>query len=227
VKHKLLIAIILLFSSLSLPAQFKDFVCGLKLGANMQWVDSDEPTLANKGLKMGYNWGFAAEYYFVENYAIASGFTVDFLRNRYSFSDRRSKDGTNFFDVNVNRLLRGTYFEIPLKIKMKTDRFGKCCFFAEVGYGFGVKLNAMAKDSYNINGVVVMDDDFIDVDEQYKWYRSALILNAGTEYTLNGSTKLFANLVYNRGFSNLYVDVHQKGVDLKTNFVGLELGLIF
>ncbi len=240
-KKNFIIAAIMLFATLTATAQYKDFYFGLKTGTDLQWAGSSTKTVHNDKVKMGYNIGFVAEYYFVENYAIEFGLNLNLLRNRYDYEEARKVnldiENPALYNLvnpvdsiwgNVNRTMRGTYVELPIMLKMRTNEFGDWRFFGEVGAAVGVRCKASAKDvfTYTPKGNPVLSlldnkeysdpadsDDavFTNVTRQYNPLAVKYIIAGGAEYSINGNTRVFARIIFNGNFLNALSLSYAKG----------------
>ena len=272
-KKNLIIAAIMLFATMTASAQYKDFYFGLKFGPHIDWAGSSTKTVDNDKVKMGFNFGFVGEYYFVENYALEFGLNLDFLRNRYEYDEARQVnlniDNPALYSLvnpvdsiwgTVNRTMRGTYVEIPIMLKMRTNEFGDWRFFGEVGLAVGVRAKASAKDvfTYNIKGNPVLtplspleDQQYIDKSEkfanvtsQYNLFTLKYIVAGGAEYSINGSTRAFARIIFNGNILNnlsasyakgdtekdknkVYDYIRPEKLDVHPYSIGLELGIMF
>lgn len=258
-KKSFIIAAIMLFATLTATAQYKDFYFGLKTGTDLQWAGSSTKTVHNDKVKMGYNIGFVAEYYFVENYAIEFGLNLNLLRNRYDYEEARVVPdqvvGVNIDSVwgNVNRTMRGTYVELPIMLKMRTNEFGDWRFFGEVGASVGVRCKASAKDlfTYKVgNGDFYYpantdDTEFINVTKEYNPLTVKYIIAGGAEYSINGNTRVFARIIFNGNFLNAlslsykknsygdepihynYDRLKKDRLDVHPYSIGIDLGIMF
>lgn len=256
-KKSFIIAAIMLFATLTATAQYKDFYFGLKTGTDLQWAGSSTKTVHNDKVKMGYNIGFVAEYYFVENYAIEFGLNLNLLRNRYDYEEARVIPdqvlNVNVDSVwgNVNRTMRGTYVELPIMLKMRTNEFGDWRFFGEVGASVGVRCKASAKDlfTYKVgNGdfyypANTEDAKFTNVSKEYNILAVKYIIAGGAEYSINGNTRAFARIIFNGNFlnalsrgyamkdekdrNNTYDYVRPEKLDVHPYSIGIDLGIMF
>ncbi len=258
-KKNFIIAALMLFVSLTASAQYKPFNFGLKFGPNMQWAGSSTKTVKNDKVKAGFNLGFVAEFYFVENYAIETGINLDFLRNRYIYEEARMVPdritGLNIDSITgeVNRTMRGTYVEIPVMLKMRTNEFGDWRFFGEIGASIGVRCKVSAKDIFTYD---ILDDEytypkdekeaeFINVREQYNPVTVKYIIAGGAEYAINGDTRAFARLIFNGNILNAmslkykrnsfgdepnnykYERLENDRLDVHAYGIGIEFGIMF
>jgi len=113
-------------------------------------------------------------------------------------------------------------------LKLKTVPFRHLRYYGVVGLELGFRLKA-TDNSYTIdyanfrsppNPVVYKEypGNNIDISDETDFFRVSLVLGAGAEYTLAGSTALQACLSYNNCFTNLNSSgsnaVNLKGIEL-------------
>ena len=245
-KKSYLLAVALLVLSLSASAQYRGFSFGVKMGPAFDWAGSKTNTLQNEGTRMGFRWGVVADYYFAENYAITTGLN---LRGHYSYQDMHNFSTvdtlTNYVLGNVDRLYKATTFEIPVALKMVTEEFGPFTFFAQVGGSVGYTRKALAKDTFVAQedaGMQYADDDYVSARAQYNPLHVGLNVAVGTQFSIKGSTRAFADLYYNRDLLNgidiLKYNHYYDGVknddmrrpetlDYRQNVLGIEVGILF
>lgn len=248
-KKSYLLAVALLVLSLSASAQYRGFSFGVKMGPAFDWAGSKTNTLQNEGTRMGFRWGVVADYYFAENYAITTGLNINYLRGHYSFQDMHNFSTvdtlTNYVLGNVDRLYKATTFEIPVALKMVTEEFGPFTFFAQVGGSVGYTRKALAKDTFVAQedaGMQYADDDYVSARAQYNPLHVGLNVAVGTQFSIKGSTRAFADLYYNRDLLNgidiLKYNHYYDGVknddmrrpetlDYRQNVLGIEVGILF
>ena len=99
-----------------------------------------------------------------------------------------------------------------------------------MGFGLGFRVDAKADDQFtadNSQHEVVTSD----VGSQYRFTRESLILGAGVEYLLGGSTFITAGIRFDNNFIDIIKDqnkvdssVEQKGI---SNLLELQIGLLF
>lgn len=240
-RKNVLLAAILLAVSVNLFAQYKEFGFGVKLGPTFEWAGSKNNTVQNEATRAGFKWGVFGEYYFAENYAIVTGLNGNHLRDSYSFNEKMLHHADTLSGV-MNRNFKGMYLEIPVLLKMRTEEFGDFQFFAEFGAGLGLRRRAWAQDEFKVPAPTRADGqqtstEYVAVPGQYNPLRCNLLIAAGAEYMIKGSTRAFANLTYSRdlanGFSipfrNHYLtDADRKTkLDLRRNIIGVEVGILF
>lgn len=202
-KKNLLIVALLLGLSLGVSAQskeYKGFAFGFKVGPNLNWIGSNAEDVANLKAKVGLNFGFDAEFYFAENYAIVSGLNVNLINGRYSFEDMRQLDTVAGYTLGtVDRNFKATVFEIPLMVKMVTEQFGPLRYFAQIGGAFGYTYRTKIKDTFD---ETAMHEKFTSSDKEYNPFRFSLRAAVGTQYTIQGTSRVFLDVYYSHDMIN-------------------------
>lgn len=230
-KTKLLIISTLLFLSVSVSAQYKEYVFGLKMGPSWNWMSSGNQSVSNNQTLVSFNYGLFVERYLSEKFAISSGLTMNHVRGDYDFRAKRSilESVMPEYDVNVTRSLKATYLCIPALFKAKIVELGDFDCFVTGGLDFGLRLKAEAKDDYLIGVYYHHDQDYSDVKKEYKQLHASFDLGLGTEYQIRNSVKVFGQFVYNRAITNLTSLDYSKnnGPVLLPNYFAFEFGVLF
>lgn len=210
-------------------AQQKAFQFGFKAAPSMGWIKPNSEGYSRDGLKAGFNWGFVGEFFLMENYAITTGFNVIYTHGAYTYPDQQNIGGSNLVG-ETNRLLKLKYIQLPVILKMKTNEFNGIKIFAEIGFGLGFKTDAKAEDDFYYNNNLYQTKNS-DVSSAVRFTRESLILGAGVEYPLGGSTFLTGGIRFDNNFIDILKDqnsldssIEQKGI---SNFIELQLGLLF
>ena len=224
-----LIISMMLLVALNANAQRGATVIGLKLGPNVGWASSGSAETSSDGIGMGFAVGGIIDHYVSKHIALSSGLNLNFMRMGYQFTDfRTSAEFLEEAKVPVNRRFRGTYLELPLKLKVKIGIIDEWQAYAEAGVGFSYNLVGKGKDSYNDPfGLLHEDKDFVDYHYQYRMIQTALNFGIGAMYEVNSNFHLFAQLTFNHALSNSFSRAlaKQTGSIINTNFIGLEIGI--
>ena len=234
-KKIILIISMVAFISLQGFSQQKKVSFGLKIGPTFDWASSSSTESRNIGTRLGFNFGGIIDYYYTDHIALSSGLSYNYWRGYYQFTD--SRIGTLFLEeapVTVNRQIRASYFEVPLKLKVKIPIVDGWRAFAEAGVGFSINTKDLTKDSYPKEGnelstywVPQPDENYTaEYFYQYRWFQTALIAGLGAEYQINRKFSVFVQLSYNHAFNNTFtheIEEQTKG-NLHTNFIGIEIG---
>ncbi|MCK9451531.1 MAG: PorT family protein [Bacteroidales bacterium] len=213
----------------SAVAQQKAFQFGFKVAPSMGWIKPNSEGYKRDGLKAGFNWGFVGEFFLMENYAISTGFNVIYTNGAFTYPDQQNVGGLMLIG-ETNRLLKLKYIQLPVILKMKTNEFNGIKIFAEIGFGLGFNVGAKAEDDFYFNGKKQQSKSS-DVSNAVRFTRESLILGAGVEYPLGGSTFIVAGIRFDNNFFDILKDqnsvdrsIEQKGI---SNFIELQLGLLF
>ncbi len=231
---KILLLIMLISISSWATAQTKAFQFGFKVAPNIGWVKPDAQGYERIGTKAGFNWGFQGEFFLMENYFLNTGFNVIYLNGDYSYPHKQLINDEAVEGIQ-ERLLKMQYLQIPLILKMKTNEFNGIKIYGQVGFGLGFTLNAKADDVFIPNPdqstIGRQEEENRDVKNEYRSTRESLLIGAGIEIPLGGSTYITAGLLFDNGFRDIIKD--QNAIDSSiaksgiTNFIELQISLLF
>ncbi|MCK5765608.1 MAG: PorT family protein, partial [Bacteroidales bacterium] len=171
-------------------SQQKPFVFGFKAGPTMGWMKPDAKGYDSDGIKPGFTWGFIADFFLMENYGIATGFDVVFLNGGIKMP-HQVLDGTDNISGNLNRKYKLKYIQIPVTFKLRTKELGKFRIFGQIGLGTNFLIGAKADDEFTPDGGEPVSEE-VDIYDDITFMRESLILGAGVEFLLGGSTNLTA-----------------------------------
>ena len=230
-KISLIILLIAFLGSSYAYSQQKPFVFGFKGGATMGWMNPDSKGYESDGLKMGYTWGFIADFFLMENYGIATGFDVLSLNGGLTMPASITHDEEKVNGA-LNRKYRLKYIQIPLTFKMRTKELGKFRIFGQIGLGTNFLIGAKANDEFTPDsGEAVTTNDDVDIYDDITFMRESLILGAGLEFKLGGSTRLMAGISFNNGFMDILKGKNTYDPTInnnaKANFLAFEVGIVF
>ncbi|MCK5079954.1 MAG: PorT family protein [Bacteroidales bacterium] len=210
-------------------SQQKPFVFGFKAGPTMGWMKPDAKGYDSDGIKPGFTWGFIADFFLMENYGIATGFDVVFLNGGIKMP-HQVLDGTDTISGNLNRKYKLKYIQIPVTLKLRTKELGKFRIFGQIGLGTNFLIGAKADDEFTPDEGEPASEE-VDIYDDITFMRESLILGAGVEFSLGGSTNLTAGFVFNNGFMNILKG--ENSVDptinnkANANYLALEFGIVF
>ncbi|MFA8451315.1 MAG: porin family protein [Bacteroidales bacterium] len=231
---KLIILISLLFV-LSITketfAQYRPIRFGIFASPSITWTKPNTSGYENNGFRIGFSWGLNAEFFLMENYAIESGFKVLFINGKLKYPHQieitplvKTSVGT------LDRTYNFQYIQIPLCIKMMTHEFGRFRIYGKIGIGTAFRLRAKAKDNFEGEFGFHKSEEK-DILKETKLIRESLILGAGTEYDLGGSTRLVLGITFDNALNDILKDQNTVDPNLKhsaiTNALELKVGLIF
>jgi len=224
---------ILLFTQGTVFAQQKPFQFGIKFAPNISWLKTNTDGYTSNGSGVGFSWGFKADFALTENYFVSTGFNAEWnnasLKYPYK-SEALQKEGIMYRDYKLR------YLEIPLTLKMKTNRFNdKFTAFGQLGLGSAFKIGAKSKDQFEYvddDGTTkITPEDEKNISDEINLFKASLIVGGGGEFYIDESTLVFAAINYNNGFTNILNGKNTVDPTLtekaQLHFIELSFGVIF
>jgi hypothetical protein len=217
---KLFLAVCCLFLTSSAFAQWE---IGIKLSpsiASNRVVAPKEFNFSSLNAKTHFGGGVTADYFFGENYAFSTG-----LIYNAKGAGVKYKHTTNTSTHEASDEFGIQYLEIPLTIKLYTNDIATDTrLYFQAGGSLDPRISA------KVNG-----EKLDDASEKYTGHFNLLDISAlfgfGAEMQMGESTKVFGGFSYHRGLID--IDDHyeeqfnNKNIEIKNNYVALDLGLKF
>lgn len=203
---------------------------GVKIGTGLCWAGSGSEMVRNEGVHFGADLGLIGNWYFTKHIALSTGLNFNYMRMKYQFTDYRSvPDFLEMTNVSVSRRVKGTYLEVPLKIKVKAEIMEAWSAYVDAGIGLGFNLSDFTKDEYEFYWVQEDEKIYSDRSYQYRVLQPAINVGLGAEYEINRSFRAFAQLSFNHALTNTFTKdlAKQTGSIINTNFIGLEFGILY
>lgn len=219
-KASLLLLIILL--SQVVHAQRKNRL-SFTVNPSINWLSSDKQGVENGDVKMGFDYGVNADFYFDEEakYAFSTGVLINSTGGNLSYY--QGADDINFagetFASGTSFRYKLKYVEIPLVIKLKTSDFRRWSYWGQFGFSGSVNIQAKGESS---DGTLTKKN----INEEINLFNLALNVGVGSNFDLGGNNAITLGLIYKNGF----IDVTSNNqFDDKTtlNSLVLKLGLVF
>jgi len=204
----------LLFSN---KTSAQDLRMGLAVTPNAAWMVSTDYDHMPSGAKLNFGYEFIADLMFSDNYALGLGVHIFNTGSDLTYQVMNPDDISEILDVDRTYSLQ--YVELPFTFKMRTKEIGYMKIFSKFGFGLGMNVKSLATEgrhlSWEFDGddwVNVISDGWpinegVDITEDIKFFRAAMIVGGGIEKNLTGSTSLTIGLNYNSSFSNVHKDV--------------------
>jgi hypothetical protein len=179
----------------------------------------------------GFTWGFIGEFFLMENYAILTGFNVNYNGGNLEYPYYKDVNNDMIPEEGVlHRKYNLRYIEIPLCLKMKISLSEKMNIFAKIGLGTSFRLRANGTDDFVYDGGEVSYSKK-NIDDDIALIRESLIVGGGIELKFKGSWALIIDLTYDNAFNNMLTGNDQAlaGTNPKAiqNFVELGAGILF
>jgi hypothetical protein len=217
-------------------SQVKPFRFGLKVAPAISWVSPDSEGYENEGAQAGFSWGFISDITITENYFFATGFNVNYLKGKISYpyqnttvnsADTITNTGTMVSDMKLR------YIDIPLTLKMKTNRFDKMQYYGQIGFSlaFNIKTKTEETFSYKVSGNNKTETSEHDRTDDMQLLKASLVIGGGLEYYIDNSTSIIVGVTYYNGISNIMKGYNTVDGSVKQkaapHFIELTLGVIF
>lgn len=208
-KTKISAMLLLSLFTLAAHAQFPPYYFGLKAAPQLSWMKSNADTYKSDGTKIGFSWGFIAEFNFTENHSFATGFNMLFNGGKLTFP---AVYGTDTGSMNREYSLK--YIEVPLTLKMRTNDLNGIRYFGRIGLGSAFKIGAKKTDEFTpVTGSVIKSDK-ANYDG-VSFFRESLIVGLGAELEIKEGPKMGVELSFNNGFTNILKDKNSKDASIE------------
>ena len=208
---KLLLLLVLMLSAFVTEAQHKPFQFGFRGALNLGWFTTDQANFSNQGADIGGSYGFVADIYLMENYSFTTGINLLYLNGTTSQTD---KAGT------LERQFHSRYLQLPILFTMKTNPINdKIRIYGQIGYGISFLLQSKSVNEFTDNEGN-QDRDEINTYDELTFTRSSIIIGAGVEIPIHGSTFMRTGVTFDNCFITMF-----KGDDFKVKHKFFELNL--
>lgn len=195
------------------------FRLGLTAHPTLGWVKPEVGK--SEGLALGFSYGLLGDFNFAENYSFATGLTITTINGKSTeVNVRPFHDATDGGNMAYDLRYRMQYIEIPLTIKLKTNKIGELRWYGQ--FGISNDFNIGAKQNAQMLGKKVENDR--NISDYSKFYRAGMVVAAGGEYDLDDRTSLAIGLTFNNGLTNIVKDGDRRA---KNHFIGFNVGVFF
>jgi opacity protein-like surface antigen len=194
---------------------------GIKLGPNMGWLKPDANGYTSEGSVIGFNWGFVTDFNISDNYGITTGFNVTYNNGKLKYPYVHNSDSGI-----LQRKYNLQYLEIPICLKMRTKQIGYITYYGKIGLGISFNLRAKAKDVFNVEA-----EEKNNIQDDINFMRESLVVGAGCQYSVGGSTAIIFEIIFNNGFSDILNGKNTVDPTIKenavSNYIEFNFGVIF
>ncbi|MFM2206566.1 MAG: hypothetical protein RL213_541 [Bacteroidota bacterium] len=217
------------------------FQFGMKATPALDWFRSDTKDVKNDGSLLRASYGFIANFRLSNNYFLCSGIDVNYKGgklNKVSVNTVRVSPNDSTITTTYDMDLRTNYVELPISMLLKTNEIGYIKYFLQAGIAPGINVRAnydgtvkTQTTSPGFTNTAVQEYEDEDIAADINLFNLSMVLGAGIEYNLSGSTSLVAGIT----FSNGLIKVTDKkadnpvldGAKIAANMLGLSIGVLF
>ncbi|MBL7682928.1 MAG: PorT family protein [Flavipsychrobacter sp.] len=226
---------------------------GAFIAPNSGWMkptankSDDKLFIVDKGSsQMGFAWGLMMDYYFAENYGIATGFQLNRMGGNISITQNPAV--TQPVAINQVRSADFTYkvqyLEVPFGLKLRSDDLGGIRVFGQIGISAGITLSKKA--TYDVvftdtAAGTAIEKRATGENEKISGLGITPILlqmnvGGGIEYAITEKMSIYAALLFNNGFTPDATNPKELDLDFKGKFsdgnvrmnnIALRIGLFF
>jgi hypothetical protein len=215
----------LLIGCVALASTFlygQNFRLGFQASPQLGWMKSGKSEVVNNGSRIGIDYGLVADLSFAEHpkYILNTGLLV----SNQAFSSHFNYEKPFYingytFDNAVDIDFRMNYIQVPLDIKLKTDQFYRFTFWGQFGLTNYFNLSATANSSDN-----QLNDE--SVNSSMSFYYLGMLMGAGADYDLGGSTSVCFGIQYSDGLTD-FTSIKNLNDKATFNSLKLVIGVMF
>ena len=201
-------------------AQDKSFKIGIKLSPAVGFLKTDVGDISTNGRPLRFGYGLIFDRMFSENYALGFGLNMVEFGGHAEYTRLYSESGSTPTVQYVKRnYSKVKYVEMPLTLKLRTAMIGKMIYWGQFGVGLGYLFSGYADEEttdlyeqldaanggpFTYASGKVSEDDKLDIKSNLNPIRASMIIAAGAEYPISGSTFLSYGITYNGGLLSMY-----------------------
>ncbi len=221
----------LAFVSGAFAQDFQKIRFGVQVKPNVSWFKSKNANAMSDGVRVNWGAGIVADFHFAELYSFSTGLTVDNQSGKLTYTEKVFNDKDDQWTiVEYQRKYSLRYIEVPILLKLQTKEIGYMTYFLNVGMGLSANWAATASGDRNLKYIHGTDDQGdldwhvqnerveetkINVRDDFKLFRTSVIVGGGVEYNVNSGTSIIIGVSYNGGFSNI-LSKNVEAVELDT-----------
>jgi len=188
---------------------------GVFVAPNMSWMrpanaksNDNAYNVSSNGTKIGFTWGLMADYWFAENYALATGLQVNGTGGKISASQTNLAtlpDASRVYTADFEYALQ--YLEVPINLKLKTSTIGSLPLYffgqagATLGFNIGKKADYSVTTANSIGGQPFTgEDEKISGTLAIAPVMLQMNLGVGAHYPFSDLLTAYAGIFFNNGF---------------------------
>lgn len=200
---------------------------GLEIGVytepQVTWITSDQTGILSDGANIHLNTGIEFDVYFMPNYAISLGLSLNNQGGKITYNDTTTlKHELNDLIIPAGVTMKHNlqYIGFPVGLKLKTEEMG----YTTVYFHGGAipMLNLRANTTSLSTGQVSLVQE--NIQPEINRFNFNYFVEMGIEYRLAGNTAIIAGFKWSAGFNDV---TKSDFATNNLNSAGLHLGLLF
>ncbi|MEM9836618.1 MAG: porin family protein [Bacteroidota bacterium] len=223
-----------------------DIRFGFQLSPTFSWMNTNDNQINSDGANLGLKMGLLTEFYFRENYSIATGINFHFNAGGTLFYENTFETVDIWNDdiegVSEQTFVGGTAFkyelqfvEIPFGLTLRTREFGYLRYYFQPLITLGIVTQSRGSVT-NFPGVD--SEESFDIGSAVNALNMSWGLGGGVEYSISDNTALVGGIAFQSGFADMTQDknttVMREGRSPreddsrgKINSIVIRLGILF
>ncbi len=219
---------------------------GFTVSPSLSWLETTNAGYEQDGNSAGIKYGLLMDFrlFGVENYALATGFTMNHISGKLKEASYFSNSTGIVVPAVRSSKYKMTYIDMPLAIRLRTNEIGYTIFYGVFGTELGFNINTKKEytDTYSTGETENRTDD---VSADVNLFRSSLVFGAGVQRHISGNSYYRIGITYHNGLTNvlkgdaykvdgnnqtLIVDnepQYDRGLTTKLKLLELNLAIIF
>jgi hypothetical protein len=256
---KVMLCLFAMMAITATQAQISGYKIGIKVSPNISYMKSENGDITIDRAPLKFGFGLVVDKMFAENYAIGTGVNVYRVGGRTRFMyEETVNEVSSIYDLTRDCKL--TYVEVPLTLKLRTSPIAGITYWGQFGAGVSYLYKAYGDDNvqmkydnqdaggaYRSNIGSLVADSGNEIQKDLMPVRASMIIAAGIEYPISGSTAIMAGITYNGGLISTYKakeevvkltsdkptfstdkkTVETTGRNIAANLIELNIGIIF
>ena len=196
----------------------QDIKFGIQFDPTITWLRSDVNDVTRDGVRLGFDLGMSVDYFFSQNYALATGISLFNMGGTLKYDKEISlhtKDGTEIIEPDGTVKYKIQYVKIPVALKFKTVEIGRFTYSANMGFDPMIRVSTRV----NFN-----DIKNVQANKETKLFNIGWHFGLGGQYSLGGETAIFVGLTFMNTFADITKPAHDK---ITSNNLMLRIGVVF
>jgi hypothetical protein len=185
---------------------------GFQVSPGVSWFNPDMKKVGSSP-RLSFSFGAMADIPLMNNIALSTGLGGNFVGGTMKFDDPvvpvldttgRGIDNNLYLGEATYKL---RYVKIPLTFKGMTNQIGHLRYFIEFGGSMGFNyLARMDIDGEDLGDHRISQEEEKDypIKRMVRTFRFNMLIRAGAEYNISGSTNLIFGLTYDNGLTNTF-----------------------
>ncbi len=174
---------------------FEQFSFGFKLSPSIGWLNVKNTDLQADGAALKFGMGGIADYAINNNISVVSGVNYNWFGG-YVFDNKSLNDPA----TKDNYKLNYTQVEVPLSLKLKTNKLNKISYYIQGGLNAGFIITANEEHQSISKNTPIKPTNINPLTNPN---RIGYQVSVGSEYYFTNKFRIFGDICYKNSLSNI------------------------